>query len=129
MNHDLNNSSQAFGLYNSENVIIGFIAVLHFPNRVNKKIKKVHRLVILPDYQGIGLGMGLLEFVAEYYKKEGFDFFITTSTKNVIHALNKRDKWYLKRYSINKTKNKISSMAKTERTKSKTASFEFIERR
>jgi len=31
--------------------IAGFISVLHFPHPKVKNMKKVHRLVVLPDYQ------------------------------------------------------------------------------
>ena len=38
---------------------IGICAFIHFPHNKIKLIK-VHRLVILPDYQGIGLGNKML---------------------------------------------------------------------
>jgi GNAT superfamily N-acetyltransferase len=57
LSHSHNNAANVFiATVNDE--IAGFISVLHFPHRVKLKyIKKVHRLVILPDYQGAGIGL------------------------------------------------------------------------
>lgn len=86
-------SSQCFGLYNTENNIVGFLAVIHFPHPKNKKLKRAHRLVILPDYQGIGLGTRFLTCVADMYKRKGFDFRITTTAKNLVDSLQRRNNW------------------------------------
>ena len=94
-------ASQCFGLYENEN-IIGFIAVLHQPHGINKKIKRCSRLVILPDYQGIGLGRKFLESIAKLYISQGYDLTITTTAKNLINALRKSNDWCMMRYSVNK---------------------------
>lgn len=52
--------------------------------------------MILPDYQGIGLGTKFLNKIAELYYD--YDFTITTSAKNLINALNKSQYWHFKRY-------------------------------
>ena len=125
MNTELPNASICYGLYDNEN-IIGFIGVIHQPHGVNKKIKRVTRLVILPDYQGIGLGYELLKFVADLYTKQEYDFSIVTSAKNLIMKLYKSDNWVLKRLSINKcssTKSAIDYNRPSARTQCKTASF------
>lgn len=99
MNSDINKAaaSNCYGLYDGEN-IIGFCAVLHFPHPHNPRIKRISRLVILPDYQGIGLGRKFLNFVSDLYVKQGFDVSITSSAKNLIQALVKDEKWSLSRY-------------------------------
>ena len=48
----------------------GFFSIWHSPHPKVKNIKKVHRLVILPDYQGIGIGGILLNSIADIYKKD-----------------------------------------------------------
>ena len=106
--------------------MIGFMAVLHQPHGYNKKIKRVSRLVILPDYQGIGLGTKFLGFMANYYHNKGFDFSIKTSAKNLIFALKKNNVWLLNSYGFSKgnnPKSKIDYKRKTLRSKTKTASF------
>lgn len=73
--------------------------MLHQPHPINTKLKRVSRLVILPDYQGIGLGTKFLNKIAEYYKKQNYDFCIVTSAKNLINALKKNNKWCMYRYN------------------------------
>lgn len=79
------------------------MAILHQPHSINKKIKRVSRLVILPDYQGIGLGTKFLDKMAIYYTNKNFDFSIVTSAKNLINALRKKENWIM--YAFKKSHN------------------------
>lgn len=48
---------------------------------------RVSRLVVLPDYQGIGVGKQLLNFVADYYtRKTGLPFKIITSNPQLLRS-------------------------------------------
>lgn len=100
MNSDLSKQCQCYGLYDKDK-IIGFIGILHQPS-TNKKIKRVSRLVILPDYQGIGLGTKFLTSIAKIYVKQGYDFSIVTSAKNLISSLAKNKDWICIRYNKQK---------------------------
>lgn len=128
MNTELATAAVCFGLYDEDN-IIGFCGVLHQPHGRNKKLKRVSRLVILPDYQGIGLGTKFLEIVAKYFTKNGFDFGIVTSAKNMIHALRKAEKWKMIGWEISKcssNKSAIDFRRKSMR-KIKTARFRYVD--
>ena len=81
------------------------------------------RLVILPDYQGIGLGIKFLTIIAEKYKKMGFEFDIVTSAKNMIMGLSKNKKWRFTRYSVNKQDGGLLSCRKSTRKNNKTGTF------
>lgn len=81
------------------------------------------RLVILPDYQGIGLGIKFLTIIAEKYKKMGFEFDIVTSAKNMIMGLSKNKKWRFSRYSVNKQDGGLLSCRKSTRRNNKTGTF------
>lgn len=110
--------------------IIGFIGVIHFPHPTNTKIKKVTRLVILPDYQGIGLGTRFLTEIAKYYDELGFDFRITTSAKNLIRSLNKKSMWGIESYGRHKkTSSMKKELLKTFRGHVKTASFKYYKQK
>lgn len=103
--------------------------MLHQPHGVNKKIKRCSRIVILPDYQGIGLGYKFLTVIAEYYTSMGYDFSIVTSAKNFITKLYNSDKWKMRRLGTNhcsNSKTAIDCNRKSMRTKCKTASFFYI---
>lgn len=125
MNSDLPSACRCFGVYDDDK-IIAFMGVLHQPHGVNKKIKRVCRLVVLPDYQGVGIATKFLKIIAEYYTKMGYDFSIVTSAKNLVYALNKSNDWILQRYSASScssSKNAIDYKRKSMRTQCKTASF------
>lgn len=118
-------SAQCFGLYDNDN-IIGFLAVLHQPHGVIKNLKRCTRLVILPDYQGIGLGTKFLNEIAKYYNAQQYEFSIVTSAKNMISALRKSNQWTMIRYSVSRcssNKNAIDYKRQTMRNNCKTASF------
>jgi ABC-type molybdenum transport system ATPase subunit/photorepair protein PhrA/GNAT superfamily N-acetyltransferase len=73
--------------------IVGFASVFHFPHPRSKNIKMVHRLVILPDYQGIGIGIKLLNEVGKYYLSQKQRFKIVTSAPSLINGLRKSKDW------------------------------------
>lgn len=120
LNHDLNPSAQCYGLFDGDS-IVGFCAVTHFPHPNNSKLKHYHRLVILPDYQGIGLGTKFLNAVASIYAEKGFDFSIVTSARNLMQSLKRNNNWFCSRYGElqfhkNKTLDRTSSHGRTTAT-------------
>lgn len=97
LSHSHNNAANVFiATVNDE--IAGFISVLHFPHPKVKNMKKVHRLVILPDYQGAGIGLKLLNEVGKLYKHEQQRFNIMTSAPSLIKALKNSQYWDCVRY-------------------------------
>jgi GNAT superfamily N-acetyltransferase len=74
---------------------IAFIAVAAV--RMKAKYYRVSRLVVLPDYQGIGVGSRLLNFIAELYSSQTkMPFFILTSNPQIIRG--NLVKWRVDRY-------------------------------
>ena len=126
MNTNLNTSALCYGLFQGDN-IIAFLSVIHFPHPIVKNIKRVHRLVVLPDYQGIGIGSKFESYVAGIYKAHGFQFYTTTSAKNMIMTKAKSKDWKCTRHNIvsGGTRTANETIKKTHR-KVKTASFEYI---
>ena len=85
--------------------------------------------MILPEYQGIGLGGKFLEFIAQYFTKKGFDFSIRTSARNLVGHMKSSDKWILTGYTKNSgttnKKSKIEYKRKSARADTRTYSFFF----
>jgi GNAT superfamily N-acetyltransferase len=53
-------------------------------HRMKAKYYRVSRLVVLPDYQGIGVGKRLLNFIAELYTSQTkIPFYILTSNPQI----------------------------------------------
>ena len=64
---------------------IAFIAVVHI--HMKARYYRVTRLVVLPDYQGIGVGKRLLNFIAELYTSQTkIPFYILTSNPQIIRG-------------------------------------------
>lgn len=68
--------------------------------------KRVHRLVVLPDYQGIGIGTRFIKYVASLYKEAGYEFNLTTTTPALVGALSRDDSWLLASYGRGKVDRK-----------------------
>lgn len=64
---------------------------------MRKGWKRVHRLVVLPDYQGIGIGVRFINEVSKHYKNNGWNVNLTTTTPSLIHVLARGKEWLLKR--------------------------------
>lgn len=96
LNHNhLELAHQFIAVINNEPV--GFCSVLHFPHPKFKNGKRIHRLVVMPDYQGIGIGSILLNYVAQHFADKGFRMLLTTSNLAMSKALQKNKDWKLKR--------------------------------
>ncbi len=55
--------------------------------QMKAKYYRVSRLVVLPDYQGIGVGKRLLNFIAQLYSAQTRDrFYLITSNPQLIHG-------------------------------------------
>jgi len=127
LSHLHNNAANVF-IATVNNEVAGFLSVLHFPYPTSKNIKKVHRLVILPDYQGIGAGVIFLNEVAKLYNKQRFT--IVTSAPSLIYALKKSILWRCLRFGRTKEVGKSSTQLRGTTSKNRiTASFEFIKTR
>jgi len=97
LSHSFNKSAEAFLLY-ANGELAGFTSAIHFVHPYVKNTKQEHRTVVLPDFQGIGLGVYLRNFIAEYYKKNGFSFITTTSNPALVHAMKKDKNWNCTRF-------------------------------
>ena len=85
LNTSMHQSSSCYvGLINEKPV--AFFSVLHQPHCIPNK-KRGHRLVVNPQYQGVGLGKIMAEQVGKIYHDQGCDFSIVASTPALMVAL------------------------------------------
>lgn len=119
LSHSHNNAASVYvAIVNDQ--IAGFLSVLAQPSGM-KGQKRVHRLVILPDYQGAGFGIKFLEQVGIEYKQNNFRYTINTTAPSLIYALKKSLKWNCHHYGRMKGyKNKMGETISNRIT----ASFE-----
>lgn len=72
---------------------VAFTAILHFPHPRARNIKREHRTVCLPDFQGVGIGNALSDWVGGWCKGKGFRFQSQTSHPAMIRARNESSNW------------------------------------
>lgn len=58
---------------------IGFASALAFPNGNFKNAWREHRTVVLPEYQGLGIGVRISDALGEMFLKESFRYFSKTA--------------------------------------------------
>lgn len=76
-----------------EDVPVAFTAVLHFPHPKSKKIKREHRTVCLPDYQGVGIGNAMSTYIGSLCKGIGMRFISQTSHPAMIRSRASSTTW------------------------------------
>lgn len=110
--------------------LAAFCAALPFPHPKKKNTYREHRTIVLPDYQGIGIGTIFSNFVAERFNKNGKQYISTTSNPAMIAARSKSPLWRCVRLSrvspgtlsgLQNIKDKSSTSARRI-----TAAFEYI---
>jgi ABC-type lipoprotein export system ATPase subunit/GNAT superfamily N-acetyltransferase len=78
LTESLNKSARCYvGVW--EGQVVGFVATMSYPSGTVQNAFREHRLVIHPDYQGLGLGPRLSEVVAQHYTDNGKRYFSKTS--------------------------------------------------
>ena len=60
-------------------VLIGFHAYVNAPHGQYKFAYRGHRLVILPDYQNLGIGTQIMDFFGKWFLSKGEKFFVRST--------------------------------------------------
>lgn len=89
---DLNRASRCYaGLIRNSPVC--FMAILRQPVRTRQVVWRGHRTVVLPDFQGIGIGNRFIEEIARLYLEEGARYVATTAHPAINHYRSKSPLW------------------------------------
>lgn len=108
---------------------VAWCSVLHFPHPKIKNMKRIHRIVVKPDYQGIGVGSRFMSEIARKYKQDGYRMSLVTSSPAFIHGLQQNKNWAMTRKpSRLQNTAKTGALAGTTSDARLTATFEFVER-
>lgn len=125
LNHNLSATTNIFLLLNENKDKVGFIAFKSFPHP-KILLEKIHRLVILPDYQGIGLSNAFLsKTCAIHFKEKNKTIAITTSLLRFAKNIKKNKDFICFHCGLNSSNNNgIQNLNKTKRFKS--ISFKYL---
>lgn len=123
LTHDILRGSHCYAL-DYKGFAIAFAAITHFPHPKCCNFKKIHRMVVLPDFQGIGIGKKFLNAVSEIYYKQNFRVLLTTGALSFINSLGREKDWKLTRKlgKVGESKGVLKGSTSKNR---ETASFEY----
>lgn len=128
LSHDHNNSAHKY-ICEINGSPVAWCSVLHFPHPKIPNMKRIHRIVVKPDYQGIGLGGRFMSEVAKKYKSEGYRISLVTSSPSFIYGLSNSKNWIMtkrpKRNTIQGPTTTKPHLAKSMSCQRLTASFQF----
>ena len=87
-----------------------------------------HRLVVLPDYQGLGIGLAFDNWVGQHLFERGYRYHKTISHPALIHAYARSPRWDLLRNRNRPTRGGAKRLHKTMRSSRKlaTRSFSYV---
>ena len=95
MSQDLNKAAKCFVCLMNDKPV-AFMAILPFPHGHIKNGFRISRIVVLPDYQGLGIGFELIDYFAAIYKTDGKTMYIKTSNPALFGAMRKNEnKWLM----------------------------------
>lgn len=123
---DLNRSAVVLvGLVDDQPAVL--CAMLTFPHHAYPRARRVHRIVVMPDYQGVGLGHRMLDLVGGAYRSADHELFITSSHPAIVQALNRSRAWAMtaKPRRTPKDGGRMASMSRTRASNRRVASFRF----
>lgn len=110
---------------------VAFDAWLSFFGKLkdDRKARRGHRTVCLPDYQGVGIGNALFTFAASLWKGLGYRAFSATGHPAEIAHRKRSELWRMTRgpgFTARDTGRHARWMAKSRASSRLTASFEYV---
>lgn len=94
MSAELNSSAMCYCLFIKDNPV-AFCAVLHYPHPKTKNLKRISRIVTIPDYQGLGLAFVLSETLGAMFKSIGYRFRNYPAHPSFIKSHDRNPNWSL----------------------------------
>lgn len=92
LTRDLHPGAAGFGLFVGGR-LAAYAGVLHFPHSKRRNIKRVSRLVTLPDFQGLGLAFALVDRLGAAYRSSGFELRTYPAHPALIRSFQRSSKW------------------------------------
>lgn len=96
MTAELNRAARCFGLW-ADGSLAAFAGMLHRPHPKADDIMGCSRLVTLPDFQGMGLAMVLIEKIGAAYRALGKRVHTYPAHPSLIRAFDKAPEWRLEK--------------------------------
>lgn len=128
MSADLNLNTNCFVAFWNDTPV-AFLAWSHFPHATRRPTKRISRIVVLPDYQGVGIGQALNDTLGSVVAGLGYSGIITTSHPAVIQSMARARNWRMTKGAAMNASGSVHSRA-VKKIKSSfgrlTAAFEYV---
>lgn len=92
LSESINRSSHCY-MATWNDLLVGFVAAIAYPSGTVRSAYREHRLVVLPDYQGLGIGPRLSEAVAQHYLDNGKRYFGKTAHPRIGEYRDRSPRW------------------------------------
>lgn len=92
MTEEMNKSASCF-VFSWGKQLVAFVGVLPQPSGYFDKAVRGTRTVVLPDFQGLGIGSRITDFIASIYKQAGYRYFTKTVNPKLGEYRNHSEKW------------------------------------
>ena len=89
---DLHNATRCYVAIWDGNVV-GFFASMAMPNGYIKNAWRGHRVVILPDFQGLGIGVRFIDVCAQIHLDDGKRFYGRMAHPRMIYHMEYSSLW------------------------------------
>lgn len=128
---DLNLSADCY-LASWNDLPVAFGSILAMPGRFGKNDSRLcvseHRIVVLPDFQGMGIGNRFSEYLGELYTAQGYRYFGKTANPRMGEHRERSDKWRATSSNLKSIKSKdeidIEKLKKSVRPTGRNCSIE-----
>ena len=95
LSSELNKSADCY-LISWNDKIVAFASILPMPGRFGSDTRlcvSEHRIVVLPDYQGLGIGNKISEYFGELYLSQGYRYFGKTANPRMGEHRERSNLW------------------------------------
>ena len=95
LSSELNKSADCY-LISWNDKIVAFASILPMPGRFGSDTRlcvSEHRIVVLPDYQGLGIGNKISEYFGELYLSQGYRYFGKTANPRMGEHRERSELW------------------------------------
>ncbi len=95
LSEDLNKAAKCFVILLNDKPC-SFIAILPMPSGTIQNAYRISRLVVLPDFQGLGIGIKVLNYIGSLYSSDNKKLYIKTSNPSLFKGMDyNKNNWEL----------------------------------
>lgn len=92
LSNEFNKAASVYLVYWND-TLVAMNSILNVPNGSLKHMFRSHRLVVLPDYQGLGIGTKINDFFGKWFLDKGYRYCMRTTHMKLINHMSSNKCW------------------------------------